>query len=199
MNDDIEDLISQIRKLNEKYPNKVKRELRNLINLFNSANNNYENKIIPNDIDKEKLLAVIICTAMALLGFINVFSNPEAGVYFFGLVFFLAGFFVGVTQKGFGLIFLFSHGVTGLGIMVGFVLKDIFNNPLLQDGINNIHIYLGITLLIFVLAIITTAIRNLSDSFKNKQYSLLIPLSLFFIGLFMVTLLPKIFNFIYNL
>jgi hypothetical protein len=207
MNDDeeFEKYNKKIKQLYQRDPKGVNKALKDLTNRLNIVNElNKSEKIINNgifkDLDKEKFIACIICILIALLGLINITASETVGQYYFGLVFFLAGFFIGAYVKGFGLIFLFSHGMTGLAMMVGFTITDILKSPLLKDGVNNnLYIYLGIALSIFVAATIATILRNLSNNFKEKQYSLLLPLVLYFIGILMICIFPKIYTFIYAL
>lgn len=193
MNDNFEEYNNRLKELHKKSPSKTTSELKSLVQRLENENNyNDDNNRLLGDIEAEKLVIVILCFAFAAVGIIN-FSLEMSLAYYFGLIFFLAGFFIGNTQKYFGLIFLFSHGGTGLGVMIGPLLSEIYDNPLMQDGFNSLHLFLNIAYGIILLAIIISVLRNLSDNFKEKKYSLALPLAVFLIGVTIIEIIGKLF------
>ena len=84
-------------------------------------------------------------------------------IYLFGEVFFLAGLFVGLNFPVIGLLFLLTHGGSGLLIMIvsflgGFdnkVLdfKRFFDNPVFSDGgiPSDFKLYFGAMITIFII------------------------------------------------
>ena len=149
------------------------------------------------DISENKLM-LIICIALVIIGFININSSLW-GLYYFGLVFFLAGFFAGSNGRE-TLIFLFSHGIIGLGFMVATsVVINLNIMPLLMDGFNSLHAYLIISIITLIVATILTIRRSIHEEIKKIKYSQAIPLVIYFIGIFMLAILPKIYMFIYKL
>ena len=126
-------------------------------------------------------------------------------MYIFGLVFFFAGLFVGSYVIGFGLIFLFSHGGSGLFIMISSLLsneffdfEDISNNPVFTDGgiPNDLKQYLIGIIAVFAIAIIYTIAHNLSSKLKEDNKHIIIILSLYLIGILLVGLAPRIFPYL---
>ena len=143
----------------------------------------------------QKIILVILSVIVLLEGLLNLLIKRDAGsnylaleVYFFGYVFFLSGYFIGMNEKGFGIIFLFSHGVIGLLIMCFSFLQDSFSVPLLSDLPRNAGNYLCATLSFFVVATINVIAYNISDRVKQTKYSVYIPLILYIIGFAMVGL-----------
>ena len=59
---------------------------------------------------------------------------------------------------------------------------------------NNIMSILVIAFIAIVVAILMTVFYNLSDQFKNKNYSLPVILLLFMIGIVIIKLIPIIYN-----
>ena len=126
--------------------------------------------------------------------------------YYFGFIFFIAGFFIGTSIPGFGIIFLFSHGLTGLGLMTVPLLLNITNNPYMTDNPKNIYIYLGVICALFAVAVIKTIIdslnklKNISFSHKktNKKNQAIIIL-LFTVGIVLVEVLPFIVDKLLNI
>jgi len=198
MNEDFNQLISRIQELYKKNPKKTSNELKNVVKKIENEDNEKQNKKwLFSDIESEKLALVIMCLAFLAIGLINGIKDGYILFYIFGLVFFLAGFYIGNTEKYFGLIFLFSHGGVGLGIMIGPLLSEIFKMPILSDAVNtNLYLYLNISILFLVAGVVATLLRNLSDNFKEKKYSLLFSLSLFFIGVLMIILFPNIYTYL---
>lgn len=164
----------------------------------NSSSNSHE-------IDKQITIIVVLCILIALCCFFapNVGSM---GMYIFGVIFFIAGLFTGLNVPGAGLIFLFSHGGTGLFIMIislfgmddSMGLEKIFNNPVFTDGgiHGNILIYLIIMAIIFVVAIIYTILHNLSPKLKEDKKHIIRILLLFLIGILLLAIFPKIFPYV---
>ena len=183
MNKEFNDQIEELKEAYEKDPNKVKKELRkSLINI------NLSNKIFK-DIDIDIIVTTILIIITFLIGFLNIKSY---GMYLFGIAFFLAGLFVGMKQKGFGLIFLLSHGVTGICIMIGSLLSNIINSPILEDSTPMVFIYLGLGIIIIIIGLILTVIHNLSDNLKEIKWFQNLILGLFNIAFFMSAIFPHI-------
>lgn len=158
-------------------------------------------------INKEIAIIIAICSSIALCCFFA--PNLELmGIYLFGMIFFFAGLFVGLYIPVFGLIFLFSHGGTGLFVMImslfGFPIdspeiEKIFNNPIFTDGAvpKNIILFLCVVGIVFVSAFIYTIIHNLSPTLKKDKKNIIRILILFFIGIVLVILFPKIFPYLF--
>lgn len=145
----------------------------------------YQKKILPH---LDKILIGLIVIGFCVLGF---FSSMIP-IYYFGLIFFFAGFYAGgYGPKVFGLIFLFSHGGTGLSLMIYSLCKDYFNNPRFTDA-PYFMTYVAIVAFIILLATAFVFVCNLTNPFlvddrdkrvsqKNKWYKF-IPLSLYLLG-----------------
>ena len=191
--------IEEIKKLYEERPNVINTELENLIRRERDHVIVTEKKSLLGDIDKELFFNSIISIVIGLLGFINIGKFENSAMYFFGYVFFLSGYYVGTRTKGFGIIFLFSHGITGLAIMIGFTLSGILNSPLMSDNSTNLYNYLFIAGAILVIATVLAILYNLSDNLKPRKYFSLIPLCTYLLGIAMIVLFPNIMNLIYNL
>lgn len=153
---------------------------------------------------KNKKIIIAICILIALCGLL-VQNIGMILMYIFGLVFFFAGLFVGSYVIGFGLIFLFSHGGSGLFIMISSLLsneffdfEDISNNPVFTDGgiPNDLKQYLIGIIAVFAIAIIYTIAHNLSSKLKEDNKHIIIILSLYLIGILLVGLAPRIFPYL---
>ena len=69
------------------------------------------------EIGGTKIAYIVIIAILVFSGLLNF--GESTAMHVFGIIFFLAGFFVGKSVPGFGLIFLFSHGGSGIGVMIG--------------------------------------------------------------------------------
>ena len=196
MKDEVFDnYIEEIKSIHENNPVKVNRELHELLHRI--RNNDDDKKSILSDLEMDKLLLCIIIILIILLGLLNIGGGETAILYFVGVAFFLAGIFIGLYLKGFGLIFLFSHGIAGLCLMEGSFISNITDNPLISENPTNIYIFLGLSIILFAIATIMIVIHNLSDLAKEKMFYKVIPFILYFIGLLISGILPYIINFIY--
>ncbi|MBR1385591.1 MAG: hypothetical protein IJ568_02035 [Bacilli bacterium] len=147
---------------------------------------------------------VVICVLIAMVSLIPA-NGITVPIYLFGFVFFLAGLFVGLYVPFFGIIFLFSHGGTGLFLMLSSLLGsstenmsigiDFANNPVFSDGgiPSNIKLYFYFIIVIFVVAFIYTIIHNVSKKMKSDKKHVIIILTLYLIAILLVALSTKIF------
>lgn len=147
------------------------------------------------DIDIVWIYRVAFVIIVLAIGLVDIINNSFDGTYYFGAAFYLAGLFIGLNTKGVGLIFLLSHGGTGLGIMLVPTILNILKSPFMSDLANNsIMSLLVIAFIAIVVAILITVFYNLSDQFKNKNYSLPIILLLYMIGIVIIKVIPIIYN-----
>ena len=147
------------------------------------------------DVDIIWIYRVAFVIIVLAIGLVDILNNSFDGTYYFGAIFYLAGLFIGLNIKGVGLIFLLSHGGTGIGIMLVPTIINILKNPLMSDlANNNIMSILVIAFIAIVLAILMTVFYNLSDQFKNKNYSLPVILLLYMIGIVIIKIIPIIYN-----
>lgn len=147
------------------------------------------------DIDIVWIYRVAFVIIVLAIGLVDILNNSFDGTYYFGAIFYLAGLFIGLNIKGVGLIFLLSHGGTGIGIMLVPTIINIFKSPLMSDlANNNIMSILVIAFIAIVVAILMTVFYNLSDQFKNKNYSLPVILLLYTIGIVIIKIIPIIYN-----
>ena len=191
----------RIEKLYDKNPSYIVEGLENLIE--EAEEDSYKEKSLIDklfkDQDKELVLSIFLMILMAPFGLFTLNNIEALPLYFGGLIFFLAGLNVGFSQKGFGLIFLFSHGGTGMGMMIGSLLSKSFESGLFTDGGRNLVIYLVINILIVVIGFLSVVVYNLSDYIKNKKYIKSYILLIFIVGLAMAGIFPYIMKFIYNI
>ena len=136
----------------------------------------------------EKRITISICVLIALCSLLV--SNYELiFIYLFGMVFFFAGLFIGLKAPVFGLLFLVTHGGSGLFIMILsflggldnelFDFKNFFNNPVFSDGgvPSNLKFYLGTVATIFIISLLYTIIHNFSSTMKEDHKHMIIILA----------------------
>jgi len=183
------DCINRLNKLYKKYPDKTEKELDKMLSkleLYDGTNS--VPKILNNE-NFDTYAFVAIFFIIALIGLFNI-----TVYYYFGLIFFVAGYLVSVnTDEKSTLIALFSHGMTGLGLMTIPIIYTVMNNPILTDGSTNIHIYLGLVLILFVIATLLATIYKLSKYFQSKAHFKVIPAIIYLVVIILVIMLPKIF------
>ena len=138
---------------------------------------------------KKILLIVVYFIIIALIGLINYTSIL---LYIGGLVFFASGLLIGLNINRFGIIFLFSHGMSGLGLMLACELSGLLTSPFISDAPLYIYILLGMVLALVILGLITTILYNLSDKFKNNEFSLYIPFTLFGMAIVLAIIISKL-------
>ena len=155
----------------------------------------YQKKILPN---LNKVVIGLLVVGFLLLGLFSA----QPGLYYFGFVFFLAGFYAGAYgPKVFGLIFVFSHGGTGLSLMIYYLCSKYFDNPRFTDGPYLIR-YAGIVVFLIIAATVCVFVCNLTNPFldvnaekkiahKNKWYVVL-PLGLYFLAVLLTVVFLRI-------
>lgn len=167
-------------------------------NLVVSYPTNNEEHLFKSNINSEFAFQFVIYIIMILFSTMMLLPNniENISLFIFGIVFFIAGFNVatGKDTKGFGLIFLFSHGMTGYGIMIGSLIGGRINEAILSDIGGNTNFYLLLTISVILIAVIGTIIYNLNDAWKNEMRYKLIILLLYAVGIGLVGYLP-LFNY----
>ena len=159
-----------------------------IMNQSNYSNNSLLKKLGINKND-DILYMSLVLLIIAVLGLINIRNFP---IYLFGLVFFAAGLFVGLYVKGFGIIFLFSHGGVGFGMMIYALLLDRFSESSLTDLSFNMKIYLGIMVLMIIGGFLGVIIYNLSETLNKNKYNKIFPLIILGLALFLVGMIPLV-------
>lgn len=187
-NKTFEENIQELRELYQENPKKVENETKKLVSSLKITNT----KLLEN-VDLSKLIIAICCIFMALIGLINI-GNENASLYYFGFIFFIAGLLIGIYIKGFGLIFLFSHGCTGLSIMIGSTLGNYLKEPILSDMSKGVYIYLGILIAIIICGLIITILTNLSEKIKSKPFADAYPVIIMSVAILLVELFPVLYN-----
>lgn len=67
----------------------------------------------------EKIFKIVFAFIILLAGLIGIIDRSFDGTYYAGVIFFLIGIFMGLNDDKLNLIFLFSHGLFGLALMIG--------------------------------------------------------------------------------
>lgn len=186
---------SEIEKLrviyNEKPTETINEINKAIINLKNETNEDIPEK----KYSRRAVISGLFAVCIFLISITNInYGSEQFMMYFFGTVFFLAGLFVGLNVPVFGIIFLFSHGGTGLGIMCFTKINKILQSPIMTDNPTNLQNLLVLGVGLMVIGIISTIFYNVSKKIRDKKYSLLIILAMFAIGIAIIQLLPMIYN-----
>ena len=130
------------------------------------------------DIDRNLLTTVILIILIGLVGLFHITSFP---MYLFGVVFFIAGLLIGLNNKGF---------------MMGSVLEDVFQNPILTDGDSFVYLFVGTMFLITIIAVGIAVLRNISDSLRENPLFVHLPLLLFLIVCLLAGIMPYILPYL---
>ena len=186
---------SEIEKLrviyNEKPTETINEINKAIINLKNETNEDIPEK----KYSRRAVISGLFAVCIFLISITNInYGSEQFMMYFFGTVFFLAGLFIGLNVPVFGIIFLFSHGGTGLGIMCFTKINKILQSPIMTDNPTNLQNLLVLGVGLIVIGIISTIFYNVSKKIRDKKYSLLIILAMFAIGIAIIQLLPMIYN-----
>ena len=186
---------SQIEKLrvlyNEKPTETINEINKAIINLKNETNEDVPEK----KYSRRAVISGLFAVCIFLISITNInYGSEQFMMYFFGTVFFLAGLFIGLNVPVFGIIFLFSHGGTGLGIMCFTKINKILQSPIMTDNPTNLQNLLVLGVGLIVIGIISTIFYNVSKKIRDKKYSLIIILAMFAIGIAIIQLLPSIYN-----
>ncbi len=186
---------SEIEKLrvlyNEKPTETINEINKAIINLKNETNEDVPEK----KYSRRAVISGLFAVCIFLISITNInYGSEQFMMYFFGTVFFLAGLFVGLNVPVFGIIFLFSHGGTGLGIMCFTKINKILQSPIMTDNPTNLQNLLVLGVGLIVIGIISTIFYNVSKKIRDKKYSLIIILAMFAIGIAIIQLLPMIYN-----
>lgn len=182
--DQFEDYIQKLRQEYQENPNRALKEVRLSVKRLSASK-----EPIINSENRNIFLMVIYFIVIALIGLINYTSMP---LYIGGIAFFASGLLIGLFTGKPGLIFLFSHGLTGIGLMIGSELGGLLTSPFISDAPIYIYVLLGCILLLVLLGIMSAVLYNLSDAIKDKEYSVYIPFILFGMAIILSIIVAKI-------
>ena len=184
-NDNI-NILNDIHKI---YPEKVEKELSKIVSKLELYDETNSIQKIVNNEKFDSFALIILFIIIALLGLFNLFSNELGGLYYGGLIFFIAGYLINLSAEHMTLIFLFSHGITGLCLMTVPIIYPIIDSPIMSDNPVGIYIWLGLIVFTFILATIFAILYDFVEYFRLKNHAKLIPLIIYLIGIVMVIIL----------
>lgn len=190
---DFDNKLEQLKELYNEKPTETINEINKVIIKIKNGTNKRETK--EEKKSKNALISGIFAVCIFLISIVNIkYGTEQFMMYFFGTVFFLAGLFIGLNGPIFGIIFLFSHGGAGLGIMCFSKIKGILDSPLMTDGPSNLQYLLATGAGLIVAGIISTIFYNVSKKIRDQKYSLPIILAMFAVGIAIIQVLPLMFN-----
>lgn len=192
----MKDFDSKIEKLRELYNEKPTETINEINNaILNIKNERSKKETQETKNSRKALISGIFAVCIFLISITNIkYGTEQFIMYFFGTVFFLAGLFIGLNGPIFGIIFLFSHGGVGLGLMCFNKIKSILESPLMTDNPTNLQYLLIIGVGLMVAGIISTMFYNVSKKIRDQKYSLPIILAMFAVGIAIIQVLPLMFN-----
>ena len=204
LDDEFNQNVDKLKQHYKEDPKRINRKLSDLIFDYEREKRFKEEQAeIKKANSKNRRFFAVIVVITILAGLLNIASTELDGfgfMYYFGLVFFLAGFYVATETPILGIIFLFSHGGTGLGIMLAPVIVTTLNSPLLTDGGGNIITYIAIVIGLIVASFASMIIYNVTQISKRLQESndrvKRISFILITIAIVMTQLLPHIIKYL---
>jgi hypothetical protein len=179
-----EDYIQKLRQAYQENPNRALKEVHRSVKRLSRTK-----EPIITDENRNIILIVIYFIVIALIGLINYTSMP---LYLFGIIFYATGLLIGLFTEKSGLVFLFSHGMTGLGLMIGSELGGLLTSPFITDAPIYIYVLLCCIVLLVLLGIMSAVLYSLSDAIKDKEYSVYIPYILFGMAIILSIIVAKI-------
>lgn len=184
--------IDELKKIYIKKPTETINELNHvIIKLKNDETNVIDDK----KVSKKVLVSGLFAVYILLVGITNIgYGMDYFMMYIFGAAFFLAGLFVGMYVPTFGIIFLFTHGCTGLGTMCLTKITQILSSPIMTDNPGNLKNLLILSSGLLVVGIVSVIIYNVSERFRKSKYGMILTLGTLGVGITIVQILPYIFN-----
>ena len=147
------------------------------------------------DKKKENILIAFLILIIFFVGIVLSFKEElYLIVYLFGFVFFSAGTCVGLTAPPEGRFVLYTHGVTGLGMMVYIMTADLWSAPILSDLSTKLILLLFCNFLIYVSGLVFSTYYTKNEKIRNISYSRVIPFAIYAIA-FLVSGLIKYYYF----
>lgn len=119
--------------------------------------------------DREKTYFDFLVIYILLLGLANFPNTSKIITYYFGFVFFAAGFYISMLHESGAGIFLFIHRLTGLLLVVIGEIGSIFSSPIMSDNPTKIYIYLLIMTVLFVLDFLYNILFIYTNTYYTKK------------------------------
>lgn len=198
--EDIDTCTSKLRELSEINSSMAKKEVKQFNSRLNSLIK-YEKSIKDTNKSSNKkyisisimLSAIVLLEGLIILGYEHSFEAMF--FYIFGFAFFISGHYVGMNVPFFGLIFLFTHSVTGMFIMLSSLVGESLISPVMSDLPSNTVNYIVIDSILFILATLYVIAYNVSSKIRNIKYSNYIPICIYIIAFAMAGLLNHYINY----
>lgn len=150
------------------------------------------NNIIVVDKYAHILLLIFICMGILVLGLFNFEGFP---MYAFGFAFFVAGMLVGTFVPVFGTLFLVTHGLTGLCIMISTL--NIRDYTMILSDTPKFYVFILFILVVglFVGGVYFAIIHSLGK-LKDKKYGVCYSFICFFLLILVLLTVPQIVGFL---
>ena len=189
----------KLEELKKEYEKKPTETLNAINETILDLKNNNENNDSLFELRDAKRMPFMVCGIYAIIiliiGIVNLmYEGGSIFTYYFGAVFLIVGLFIGLFVPGFGLIFLFSHGGSGYGIMNAKAISLMWNSKVTSTNLPDIKIVLSFAFFLLVVGVILTFVYNLSEKFKSKSSNLILILSLILASILIIQLTPIIYN-----
>lgn len=153
-------------------------------------------EVIYNEKSKIKIF-IVFAILLILLGILNcTFNDIDLPLYYAGLAFFLGGVGIALFEIKPGIFFLFSHGGTGLAIIVSQILSTFELQIYLSDDPTTLLLYLRIITITVILAVVLSILYNLNDRLKDNLKAYTLILILYLVAITMVVFLPKLLPYL---
>ena len=185
-----EDYLSKyIEALNKKY----EKDPVTAVNYLSSSINRLKHKTnlmekLGLDYEKLDIILTIILAIMILP--VGLICCDNLGMYLGGMIFFMAGLMVGVFVPGFGVIFLFSHGGTGFGLLNSNVIKAIMSSPILSEPNSMMSPYFSIMILTLGSAVLLTLVHAFVKRVRKVKFIKTTIMLLYLLGMLLLRLAP---------
>ncbi len=184
LQEEVDNCSNKLKQLHEINPKMAKKEIK----LFNSKLNSlikYEkiekDKTKPSN--KSVLIVLSIIIFLEILFLVDTNSDSLSYfLYLFGYAFFLSGHFIGMNVPYAGIVFLFTHSVTGMCIMISSLVGKSIVSPVITDLSQTAINYLVICLILFILATLYVIAYNISSKVREVKYSNYIPLCIYILA-----------------
>ena len=177
--------VEELNNMYNKDPNKAVKYLSSSVNRVTNDKTLMEKLGL--DYKKIDIIITVICALFSVLAALicsNSFGNAV------GVIFYLAGLMVGIFVPYFGIIFLCSHGGTGLYFICQDVYDIIKSNPVMEDLTFSMQNYLYGVMFVYAAAILLTLLHSFIPKMREVKYIKGIISVLYLLGLVLIRLIP---------
>lgn len=145
--------------------------------------------------EKTKTCLIVLFIFTLLIGIVaSSITEVEFVLYFFGFVFFISGYLVGINEETqvLGSIFILSHGGLGFWLMSNSIVENILDKQLYATSVN-LQYYMNACIVLLIIGTLMLMLCNIFKRIREHNIFKLIPLCIYNVVLILIVIFKMVY------